>query len=271
MDPLFVATSLLKIVGILFVVILPMVSYTVYAERRVSAFIQDRPGPNRVGPFGLFQPIADTFKLLLKEDFTPRGVNTFYYWLAPALAMMPAIITIAVVPFGSTLLGVPMVIADINVGILYVFAISSLGVYGIVLAGWASNSKYPFLGGVRSSSQMISYELSLGLSVIPIFLIVGQLRLTEVVRYQIEHGWMIAPFVGDWTNPGKWLLAIPMLISFFVFVVAIFAETNRLPFDLPEAEQELAGGYNTEYSSMMFALFFLLDYPAILTRSSLLV
>src|ERR1700704_3135947 len=202
MDYFLITTSLLKIVGILFLVILPMVAYTVYAERRVSAFIQDRPGPNRVGPEGLFQPIADTLKLLLKEDFTPRPVNTFYYWLAPALAMMPAIITMAVVPFGSTLLGVPMVIADINVGILYVFAISSLGVYGIVLAGWASNSKYPFLGGVRSSSQMISYELSLGLSVIPIFMIVGQLRLSEVVRYQIEHGWMIAPFLGDWRNPG---------------------------------------------------------------------
>src|SRR5207248_3217917 len=137
---------------------------SVYAERRVSAFIQDRSGPNRVGPAGLFQPIADMFKLLLKEDFTPRQVNTFYYWLAPCLAVMPAIITIAVVPFGSTLLGVPMVIADVNVGILFVFAIASLGVYGIVIGGWASNSKYPFLGGIRSSSQMLSYELSLGLA-----------------------------------------------------------------------------------------------------------
>src|ERR687892_2788799 len=197
MDSFFIITSLLKIVGILFVVILPMVSYSVYAERRVSAFIQDRSGPNRVGPAGLFQPIADMFKLLLKEDFTPANVNAFYYWLAPCLAVMPAIITIAVVPFGSTLFGVPMVIADVNVGILYVFAIASLGVYGIVLAGWASNSKYPFLGGVRSSSQMISYELSLGLAVIPVFLLIGELRLTEVVRYQIEHGWMIAPFIGD--------------------------------------------------------------------------
>jgi NADH-quinone oxidoreductase subunit H len=271
MDYSFIFTSLLKIVGILFVVILPMVSYSVYAERRVSAFIQDRPGPNRVGPSGLFQPIADMFKLLLKEDFTPSGVNTFYYWLAPCLAVMPAIITIAVVPFGSTLFGVPMVIADINVGILYVFAIGSLGVYGIVIAGWASNSKYPFLGGVRSSSQMISYELSLGLAVIPIFLVVGQLRLTEVVRYQIEHGWMIAPFIGDWTNVAKWLLAIPMLISFLVFMIAIFAETNRLPFDLPEAEQELAGGYHTEYSSMKFALFFLGEYAAMIAGSAVVV
>ena len=241
MDSFFVITSLLKIVGILFLVILPMVSYAVYAERKVSAAIQDRLGPNRVGPAGLLQPIADMFKLLLKEDFTPRAANTFYYWLAPCLAVMPAIITIAVVPFGSTLFGVPMIIADVNVGILFVFAIASLGVYGIVIGGWASNSKYPFLGGIRSSAQMLSYELSLGLAVIPVFLLVGNLRLTSVVQYQIDHGWFIAPFIGDWTNPWKWLLAIPMIISFLVFTIAIFAETNRLPFDLPEAEQELAG------------------------------
>jgi NADH-quinone oxidoreductase subunit H len=250
MDSFFVITSLLKIVGILFLVILPMVSYAVYAERKVSAAIQDRLGPNRVGPAGLLQPIADMFKLLLKEDFTPRSANTFYYWLAPCLAVMPAIITIAVVPFGSTLFGVPMIIADVNIGILFVFAIASLGVYGIVIGGWASSSKYPFLGGIRSSAQMLSYELSLGLAVIPVFLLVGSLRLTSVVQYQIDHGWFIAPFIGDWTNPWKWLLAIPMIISFLVFTIAIFAETNRLPFDLPEAEQELAGGYNIEYSSM---------------------
>ncbi len=218
MDFFFIITSLLKIVGILFLVILPMVSYAVYAERRVSAFIQDRLGPNRVGPAGLFQPIADMFKLLLKEDFTPRAANTFYYWLAPCLAVMPAIITIAVVPFGSTLFGVPMVIADVNVGILFVFA-----------------------------------------------------RLTSVVLYQIGHGWFIAPFVGDWMNPWKWLLAVPMLISFFVFMIAVFAETNRLPFDLPEAEQELAGGYNTEYSSMKFALYFLGEYAAMITGSAVIV
>ena len=271
MNVFFITTSLLKIIGMIFVVILPMVSYAVYAERRVSALIQDRLGPNRVGPAGLFQPIADAAKFLFKEDFTPAQVNKFYYWLAPCLAMVPAITTIAVVPFGSTLLGVPMVIADINVGILYVFAIASLGVYGIVLAGWASNSKYPFLGGVRSSSQMISYELSLGLAVIPVFLLVGNLRLTTVVRYQIENGWMIALFIGDWANLGKWLLAIPMIISFLVFTIAVFAETNRLPFDLPEAEQELAGGYHTEYSSMKFALFFLGEYAAMITGSAIIV
>src|SRR5881398_1086162 len=267
----FILITLLKIVGIVFLVILPMVSYAVYAERKVSALIQDRLGPNRVGPAGLFQPIADAAKFIFKEDFTPATVNTFYYWLAPCLAMVPAITTIAVVPFGSTLFGVPMVIADINVGVLFVFAIASLGVYGIVIGGWASNSKYPFLGGVRSSSQMISYELSLGLAVIPIFLMVGSLRLTSVVQYQIDHGWFIAPFIGDWINPWKWLLTIPMIISFLVFMIAIFAETNRLPFDLPEAEQELAGGYNTEYSSMKFALFFLGEYAAMITGSAIIV
>src|SRR5882762_2776374 len=271
MNVFFITTSLLKIIGMIFVVILPMVSYAVYAERHVSALIQDRLGPNRVGPAGLFQPIADAAKFLFKEDFTPAHVNKFYYWLAPCLVMVPAITTIAVVPFGSTLFGVPMVIADINVGVLFVFAIASLGVYGIVIAGWASNSKYPFLGGVRSSSQMISYELSLGLAVIPIFLLVGSLRLTSVVRYQIAHGWFIAPFIGDWMNPWKWLLAIPMVVSFVVFAIAIFAETNRLPFDLPEAEQELAGGYNTEYSSMKFALFFLGEYAAMITGSAVIV
>src|SRR5262245_26689294 len=195
-----------------------MVSYAVYAERRVSAFIQDRVGPNRVGPAGLLQPIADMLKLLLKEDFTPRSANTFYYWLAPCLAVAPAIITIAVVPFGSTLFGVPMVIADVNVGIFFVFAISSLGVYGIVIGGWASNSKYPFLGGIRSSAQMLSYELSLGLAVVPVFLLVGSLRLTIVVQYQVEHGWFIAAFIGDCMNLWNMLLAIRMIISVFVFM-----------------------------------------------------
>src|SRR6476659_1161609 len=281
-----VLTSLVKIIGIVFLVIIPLVSYTVYAERRVSALIQDRLGPNRTGfptsllgfkkdwsPFlgGLGQPVADALKFILKEDFTPANVNKFYYWLAPCLAMVPAIMTIAVVPFGSTLFGVPMVIADINVGVLYVFAIASLGVYGIVIAGWSSNSKYPFLGGIRSTSQMISYELSLGLAVIPIFLLIGQLRLTTIVRYQIENGWLIAPFIGHWTDGWKWLLTIPMFISFVVFMIAIFAETNRLPFDLPEAETELVGGYHTEYSSMKFALFFLGEYAAMITGSAMIV
>src|SRR5437763_4299225 len=245
MDYSFIGISFLKIAGLLGFV-LGLMNYAVYAERRVSAFMQDRLGPNRVGFAGLLQPIADAGKFLLKEQFTPGHVNKFYYFLAPCLAMIPAVITISVIPFGSTLFGVPMVIADVNVGILFVFAIASLGVYGIVLGGWASNSKYPFLGGVRSSSQMISYELSLGLSVIPIFMLVGSLRLTNVVQYQIDHGWLIAPFVGDWTNLGKWLLAIPMLISFLVFIIAVLEETNRLPFDWQADVLEHAGGFHAE-------------------------
>ena len=292
--------SLAKTIGLIFIIILPMVSYTVYAERRVSAMIQDRLGPNRVGIpmtllgfkkdipfFGLLQPIADAVKLLLKEDFTPAHVNKFYYWLAPACAMAPSMMALAVIPFGSTFLGVPMVIANVNVGVLWVFAVSSLGVYGIVLAGWSSNSKYPFLGGIRSSSQMISYELSLGLSVIPIFMVCGTLNLPAIVQYQIEHGWLISPvwIKGISLFPlsinfqeilqsfdfSKIVLWIPLFVSFVVFTVSMFAETNRLPFDLPESEQELVGGYHTEYSSMKFALFFLGEYSAMITGSAVIV
>lgn len=285
-DLFLIWTSLAKTLGIIFLIVLPMVSYTVYAERRVSALIQDRLGPNRVGfPTsllgfkkdlhivlgGLGQPVADAVKFLLKEDFTPAHVNKFYYWLAPCLAMAPAILTLAVIPFGSTLFGVPMVIANVNIGVLFVFAVASLSVYGIVLAGWSSNSKYSFLGGVRSSSQMISYELSLGLSVIPIFLILGKLNLPEIVEYQRAHGWLIAPFTDGHLSLQEVLLFIPMVISFVVFMISIFAETNRLPFDLPEAETELVAGYHTEYSSMKFALFFLGEYAAMITGSALIV
>jgi len=292
--------SLAKTIGLIFIIILPMVSYTVYAERRVSAMIQDRLGPNRVGIpmtllgfskdipfFGLLQPIADAVKLLLKEDFTPAHVNKLYYWLAPACAMAPSMMALAVVPFGSTFLGVPMVIADVNVGVLWVFAVSSLGVYGIVLAGWSSNSKYPFLGGIRSSSQMISYELSLGLSVIPIFMVCGTLNLPAIVKYQIENGWLISPVwikgislfplsinfqeILQSFDILKIVLWIPLFVSFVVFTISMFAETNRLPFDLPEAETELVGGYHTEYSSMKFALFFLGEYAAMITGSAVIV
>lgn len=287
----FVVISLIKILAIIFAALLPIVSYTVYAERRVSAMIQDRLGPNRVGPQGLLQPIADAMKFLLKEDFTPGHVNKFYYWLAPALAMIPAITMIAVIPFGSTLeLGwlltplanatgwdldtspIPMVIADVDIGVLFIFAVSSLGVYGIVLGGWASNSKYPFLGGVRSSAQMISYELALGLSVVPVFLFMGTLNLSDIVNFQWQQGWLVLPLWGDEVGSIKrWLLTIPMLISFVIFTVAIFAETNRLPFDLPESETELVGGYHTEYSSMKFALYFLGEYAAMITGSAAIV
>jgi NADH-quinone oxidoreductase subunit H len=294
----FVWTSLIKTVVLLGATLF-LVSYTVYAERKVSAFIQDRRGPNRVGlPFtnlplwGLGQPIADAVKLLLKENFIPATTNKFFYYIAPKLTMIPPILVLAVLPFGSTLLGQKMVIADINIGILYVFAVSSLSVYGIVLAGWASNSKYPFLGGIRSSSQMISYELALGLSVIPIFLMMGSLNLSQIVDYQVKHGWTIAPwwpqgfsihqllqgnFHAIWESfvsgfsIRKVVLALLMLISFFIFMVGMFAETNRLPFDLPEAEQELVGGYHTEYSSMGFALFFLGEYAAMIVGAGVIV
>ena len=297
-EPFLVWTSLAKTLGLLGL-ILGLVSYTVYAERKICAWIQDRVGPNRTGiPFtkirilGLGQPIADALKLLLKENFIPRDVNRFYYYIAPKLAMVPAILVLAVLPFGSSLAGVPMVIADINIGVLYVFAVSSLGVYGIVLAGWASNSKYPFLGGIRSSSQMISYELALGLSVIPVFMLCGTLNMPDIVNWQRENGWMVFPF---WAKGLTWevllsgdfkavldtfvngfslsrlLIWIPMLISFVIFLIAMFAETNRAPFDLPEAEQELVGGYHTEYSGMGFALFFLGEYAAMIAGSGVIV
>jgi NADH-quinone oxidoreductase subunit H len=275
-EPLLVWTSVLKTI-VMVVVVLTMVAYSVWAERKVSAFIQDRVGPNRVGWAGLIQPIADGVKLLLKENFVPAGVNKFFFSIAPSLAMVPSILVLAVLPFGSSLFGVPMVIADLQIGILWVFAVSSLGVYGIVLAGWASNSKYPFLGGIRSSSQMISYELSLGLSVIPVFMITGTLNLGEIVQYQVDNGWMVFPFwfqngAGMFgLDLGKTLLWIPMVISFVVFMIAMFAETNRVPFDLPEAEQELVGGYHTEYSSMRFALFFLGEYAAMIAGAGVIV
>jgi NADH-quinone oxidoreductase subunit H len=238
-------------------VLMFLVAYTVYVERRVAAFIQDRVGPNRVGPFGLLQPVADGLKSFFKEDFTPAHVRKSYFWLAPAIAMLPGLLTIAVIPFGSNLGNQKSVIADLNVGVLYTFGIVSLGVYGIVLAGYAANSKYPFLGGIRASAQLISYELSMGLSVIPIFMLVGSLNLSDVISYQTHGllGWMI------FKQP----------LAFAIFLGAAFAETNRLPFDMPEAEQELAGGYNIEYSSIRFALFFMGEYANIIASSAMMV
>ncbi|SKA98632.1 NADH-quinone oxidoreductase subunit H [Prosthecobacter debontii] len=304
-DLTLLITSVVKIVFLTFLVILPMVAYSVYAERRFSAIIQDRVGPNRTGiPLtlfgfkkdiqifgigGLVQPLADGLKFLLKEDFTPRTVNTFYYWLAPCLTMVPALMTCVVLPFGSELdlsflnplivaaggtgftAPIKSVIADLNVGPLFVFAIASLGVYGIVLAGWSSNSKYPFLGGVRSSAQMISYELSLGLSVIPVLMVFGELNLSKMAIYQDANGWLLLPLWGNGLTVGRWVLWVPMLISFCIFTVAMFAETNRLPFDLAECETELVAGYHTEYSSMKFALFFMGEYAAMIIGSGIAV
>src|SRR5258708_1548179 len=267
----FALVSLIKI-AVLVGVVLTMVAYSVLAERKISVFIQDRVGPNRtavpwvaaipvLGPFlvrvGIFQPIADGVKSLLKEDFTPGHVRKGYFWLAPGIAMIPALLTFAVIPFGSNLNGERMVIADLNVGILYTFGIVSLGVYGIVLAGYAANSKYPFLGGIRSSAQMISYEIAMGMSGVPLFLLVGSLNLSDVIGAQ----------TGSWFH---WLI-FKQPLAFGIFLAATFAETNRLPFDLPESEQELAGGYNVEYSSIKFALFFMGEYAAMTAGAAMMV
>ena len=271
MDWYIILAASIKIVVFVFLVTLPLVAMSVWAERRVSAAIQDRVGPNRVGPAGLLQPVADGIKFLLKEDFTPNHVRKSYYWLAPALTMIPSLLTCAVIPFGSKLFGEKMVIADLDVGPLFVFAVASLTVYGIVLAGWASNSKYPFLGSVRSTSQMISYEISLGLSIVPLLMIYGELNLGHIVMEQAQNGWALLPLWGDGLSVKGWLLTIPLFISFVVFTTSMFAETNRLPFDLPECETELVAGYHTEYSSMKFALFFLGEYAAMIIGSGLAV
>ncbi|MFZ0826746.1 MAG: NADH-quinone oxidoreductase subunit NuoH [Verrucomicrobiia bacterium] len=244
-------------VFVAFNVMMSMVAYIVLAERRVCAFMQDRIGPNRVGPLGLLQPAADGIKSFFKEDFTPAHVRKIYFILAPAIALMPAILNLAVIPFGSRLGHQPMVMANLNVGILYTFGMVSLGVYSIVLAGYAANSKYPFLGGIRSSAQLISYEISMGMSVIPVFLLVGSLNLNDVIVYQTGAWW-------------HWLV-FKQPLAFAIFLAAAFAETNRTPFDLPEAEQELAGGYNIEYSSIKFALFFMGEYANMVLASAMMV
>ncbi len=285
MDQDFLLFAAIKILCVI-VLMLTMVSYAVLVERKISAFIQDRVGPNRTAPpfvakvpglgrflirIGIFQPVADTLKFLLKEDFTPAYVRKAYFWLAPAITMVPAFLVLAVIPFGSNLGHRKMVIADLNVGILYTFGIVSLGVYGIVLAGYASNSKYPFLGGIRSSAQLISYEIAMGLSVIPVFLIAGDLNLSKLIEYEVNHGWMALPFLAREQNGLSYLLWPSTLLSFCIFLVSAFAETNRLPFDLPESETELVGGYHTEYSSMKFGLFFLGEYANMIASSAMMV
>ncbi len=254
----FVITSAVK-AFVVFFVVLNTVPLLVYLERRVSAFIQDRIGPNRVGPFGILQPLADAIKFIFKEDIVPPHANRWLYILAPAFAVIPALMTMAVVPFGHVLTvdgrEIPLIVADVNIGILFVFALTSLGVYGIVLAGWASNNKYSLLGGLRSSAQMISYELSLGLSVIGVLMLSGSLRLTDIVMAQSGWYWYV----------------VKQPIGAIIFLIASYAETNRLPFDLPEAETELVAGYHTEYSAMKFALFFMAEYAAMVTASALTV
>ncbi len=237
----------------------------IWVERRMAGLIQDRPGPNRVGPFGLFQAIADILKMFMKEDVVPMYADRLLHTLAPLILLVPAMTTFAVIPFGSTirLFGrdIPLVIADVNIGILYVFALTSVGIYGLVLAGWASNNKYALLGGLRSSAQVISYELAMGIAAISVFLAAGSLRLTKVVEYQASGTFL--GFLPLWN-------CFPQALGCVIFVVSAFAETNRLPFDLPEAEAELVAGYHTEYSAFRFGMFFMAEYLNLIAASAMM-
>jgi len=244
---------------------LGVVSYLIYAERKICGHIQARTGPNRVGPLGLLQPIADVLKLLFKEEFMPASANKVIFHIAPILAVFPAVVTFSVIPMGPP----PMFVAtDINVGLLLFLAMSSLGVYAITLGGWSSNNKYALLGGLRSSAQMISYELAMGLSTIPVLLRSGTLSLVGIVESQ--SGWYSIPgtplALPNW-GIFHWYLVLP----FVIFLITAFAETNRAPFDLPEAEGELVAGFHTEYSSMKWALFFLGEYMNMIVISSIAV
>ena len=256
----FILSSIIKILIIAHMLLIGVMAM-IWSERRVSGWIQDRLGPNRVGPQGLLQPIADGIKFLFKEDLIPNHVDKPLYVMAPAMLLIPALITIAVVPFGSsiTILGyeIPLHIANVNIGILYILAITSLGVYGVVLGAWTSNNKYSLLGGLRSSAQMISYELTLGLSIIGVLMLAGSLSLREIA-------------VGQGSYPWQWNILIHFP-AFLAFTTAVFAETNRLPFDLAEAEQELVAGYHTEYSSMKFAMFFMAEYMNMIVGAAVTV
>lgn len=258
-------------VGILiaFQMVLMIVAYTVLAERKVLGWIQGRIGPNRVGPWGILQPFADLLKFIFKEDLVPDKSTKFIYFLAPLVALTCALLPIVVYPFGPAITTVdwsflpyglgegirqlPLTIARIDVGVLYVLGITSVGVYGIALAGWSSNNKYSLMGGLRSSAQMISYELAMGASVLGVVMLSGSLDLTQIIQAQI-------------TSPFRWYI-IPQFIGFIVFLIAAFAETNRVPFDLPEAETELVAGFHTEYSALKFALFFMAEYVNMFTVS----
>ncbi len=246
-------------IAVVLLSVLTAVAYLVLLERWISAWLQDRIGPNRVGPFGLLQPAADVLKLLLKEDIEPKNAIKLYHWLAPVISITVALSVLAIIPLGMAMtIGdttfVPAIASNINIGVLYIIALTSVGVYGITLAGWSSGSKYSLLGGLRSSAQMISYELTLGLGLLSVVMLSGTLDLSGIVNSQIEHGWNIL-----WAPLG-----------FLLFLVSSFAETNRQPFDLPEAEPELVGGYHTEYSSMKWALFFLAEYANMIAASAVM-
>ena len=249
--------TVLKMV-IIFTIYMIGVAMLTLAERKISAWIQDRHGPNRVGKWGWGQPFADGLKNFMKEETMPAGVNKPLFVLAPILSFIPAMTAWCVIPFGApfpTRWGrIDLVVADLPVGFLFILAITSLGVYGIVLAGWSSNNKYALLGGLRSSAQMVSYEISMGMSTIPVLLLAGNVSLNSIIQQQAWGGWNV----------------INLTVAFFIFMVAAFAETNRLPFDLPEAESELIAGYHTEYSAMKFSLFFIAEYAGMVTASALM-
>jgi NADH-quinone oxidoreductase subunit H len=261
----FILLSVIKIL-VVFTVMMVGVALLTLMERKVSAWMQNRRGPNRVGPAGLLQPAADGLKNILKEETFPALANRWLFLLAPAMSFIPALLLFSVIPFAAPVridfdftlgpLGrfvhhglMPMVVADLPVGFLFVLAVSSLGVYGIALAGWASNSKYALLGGLRASAQMVSYEVAMGLSLIPVLLLSGNVSLSVIVREQQQGLWYV----------------LPLFLSFFIFLISGFAETNRLPFDLPEAESELIAGYHTEYSAMKFSFFFIAEYANVVT------
>ena len=268
MLPSFISPTVVAHLVLIFIIFNCLVlsaAFMVWMERKVCAYIQDRPGPNRVGPEGLLQPFADVIKLLFKEDLKPASADTLIFLIAPVISTATAFAAFSVVPFGTetTLFGLlseplRLEVADVNVAVLVVFAIASMGVYGIVLAGWSSNSKYSLLGGLRSSAQMISYELSYGLALASVVMLAGSLSLREIVVNQSGYWWHVIP---------KWYVFLQP-IGFLIFMTAGVAETNRAPFDFPEAEQELVAGYHTEYSSMSFALFFLAEYINMVTVSA---
>ena len=253
----FIVASLVKMVAV-FTVYMVAVAYSTFAERRISAWIQDRHGPNRVGPWGLLQVAADGVKNFMKEETYPNDANKPIFILAPALAFIPAMVTWAVIPFaspwGSPWGRIEMVVADLPVGFLFTLAISSLGVYGITLAGWSSNNKYALLGGLRASAQMISYEIAMGMATVCVLLLSGNTHMSEIIQQQVTMGWNV------------FLLSV----AFLLFLVAAFAETNRVPFDLPEAESELIAGYHSEYSAMKFSMFPISEYANMITASGLI-
>jgi NADH-quinone oxidoreductase subunit H len=257
---LYIVASVIKSAVVLGV-LLTAVAYTVWLERKVVGHMQNRWGPTRVGPFGLLQPAADGLKFLFKEDLTPPHVYKPLFLAAPLIAVIFALTSIAVIPFGNPVTiggySIPLQITtDVNTGLLLILGVTSIGVYGVALAGWSSNNKYSLLGGLRASAQMVSYEISLGLSLVGVLIMAGSFSLTDIVHNQQGHFWLFIP---------RWNIFTGQIIGFFCYLMAAYAETNRIPFDLPEAETELVAGYHTEYSAMKFAMFFMAEYANMIT------